>query len=190
MRQIKLYPHNLLAYEKVVKMLKEEGKAAIIHPTGTGKSFIAFALARDNQDKKFIWLSPSEYIYELQCKNLWQKQHMKLSNIDFHTYTWLIHNDEIIAKLKADYIILDEFHRTGAREWEKSVRKLIDTLPDAYILGLSATKVRYLDNKRDMADEIFEGCIASEINICEAMAAGILPKPKYVIASYSYEQKR
>ncbi len=114
---------------------------------------------------------------------------MKLSNIDFHTYTWLIHNDDIIAKLKADYIILDEFHRTGAREWEKSVRKLIDTLPDAYILGLSATKVRYLDNKRDMADEIFEGCIASEIGICEAMAAGILPKPKYVIASYSYEQK-
>lgn len=189
MRKIKLYPHNLMAYEKAVKMLKEEGKAAIIHPTGTGKSFIAFALACDNQDKSFLWLSPSEYIYRLQCKNLWQNQHMKLTNIDFHTYSWLIRNDDIIDELKADYIILDEFHRTGAHEWEKRVRKLIKILPHAKILGLSATKVRYLDNKRDMADEIFEGCIASEINICEAMAAGILPKPKYVIASYSYEQK-
>lgn len=189
MRRIELYKHNLIAYEKAEKMLMKEGKAAIVHPTGTGKSFIAFTFALANPDKKVFWLSPSEYIYDLQCNNLWQKQHVKLRNIDFHTYAWLMRNDDQIDEIQADFIILDEFHRSGAHEWEKSVRKLIKTLPHAKILGLSATKVRYLDNKRDMAVELFDGCIASEIGICEAMALGILPKPKYVIASYSYEQK-
>lgn len=189
MRRIKLYPHNLRAYEKTVRMLKTEGKAAIVHPTGTGKSFIAFALVRDNPDKNFLWLSPSEYIYDLQCKNLWQSQHMKLSNIDFHTYAWLMLNEDFIKELNPDYIIMDEFHRSGAHQWGKSVKKLIESYPKAKLLGLSATKVRYLDNRRDMAEEIFEGCIASEIGLCEAMALGILPEPKYVIASYSYEMK-
>ena len=189
MRMIKLYPHNLLAYEKAEHMIEKEGKAAIVHPTGTGKSFIAFAFAQNHPDKNFLWISPSEYIYDLQCKNLWQKQHIELKNITFHTYAWLMRNEDIIEGLEADYIILDEFHRSGAQEWGKSVDKLLKTHPDAKLLGLTATKVRYLDAQRDMAEEIFEGCIASEMGICEAMALGILPKPKYVIASYSYEQK-
>ena len=189
MRSIELYNHNKLAYEKAEKMLLEEGKAAIVHPTGTGKSFIAFTFVLTHPDKKFIWLSPSEYIYELQCKNLWEKQHIKFTNIDFYTYAWLMRNNEIIEELQADYIILDEFHRAGAHEWEKSVRKLIQTHPQAKLLGLSATKVRYLDNRRDMTEELFDGYIASEMTICEAMAQGILPTPKYVIASYSYELK-
>ncbi len=29
-------------------MLAARGKAAVVHPTGTGKSFIAFKLAEDN----------------------------------------------------------------------------------------------------------------------------------------------
>ncbi len=189
MRKIKLFPHNKTAYEKAVKMLNEKGKAAIVHPTGTGKSFIAFALARDNSSKKFLWLSPSKYIYDLQCKNLWQSQHIKLTNIDFHTYSWLMLNEWKIKELKPDYIILDEFHRTGADKWGRSVRKLIKALPNSKILGLSATKVRYLDDQRDMAVELFDGCIASEIGFCEAIALGILPKPKYIIASYTYEAK-
>ena len=37
---IKLFEHNQQAYKSVVAMLAETGKAAVIHPTGTGKSFI------------------------------------------------------------------------------------------------------------------------------------------------------
>lgn len=39
---IQLYNHNQKAYESAVAMLSEIGKAAVIHPTGTGKSFIGF----------------------------------------------------------------------------------------------------------------------------------------------------
>ena len=35
-------------------------KAAVIHPTGTGKSFIGFQYAADHPGTKVIWLAPSE----------------------------------------------------------------------------------------------------------------------------------
>ena len=46
MAMIGLYAHNRAAYEAAVAMLDETGKAAIIHPTGTGKSFTALSSAR------------------------------------------------------------------------------------------------------------------------------------------------
>ena len=46
-----LFRHNQEAYEAAVAMLAEKGRAAVIHPTGTGKSFIAFQLCADNPDK-------------------------------------------------------------------------------------------------------------------------------------------
>ena len=57
---IELYAHNRDAYIAAKAMLKIAGKAAIIHPTGTGKSFIGFKLCEDNPDKRVCWLSPSK----------------------------------------------------------------------------------------------------------------------------------
>ena len=51
-------------------MLKATGKAAIIHPTGTGKSFIGFKLCEDFPEKKICWLSSSEYIFRTLLENL------------------------------------------------------------------------------------------------------------------------
>ena len=45
---LELFEHNRIAYESALSMLKENGRAAIVHPTGTGKSFIGFKLAEDN----------------------------------------------------------------------------------------------------------------------------------------------
>lgn len=41
---IRLFEHNQTAYNAAVAMLAETGKAAVIHPTGMGKSFIGFKL--------------------------------------------------------------------------------------------------------------------------------------------------
>ena len=68
---IELFKHNQIAYKKTVKMLREKGKAAVIHPTGTGKTFIAFKLLEDYPDRSFCWLSPSEYIYKTQIESLY-----------------------------------------------------------------------------------------------------------------------
>lgn len=39
---IELFEHNKTAYEAALEQMEETGKACVIHPTGTGKSFIAF----------------------------------------------------------------------------------------------------------------------------------------------------
>lgn len=61
---IDLYEHNQTAYKNAISMLNDCKKAAIVHPTGTGKSFIGFKLCEDNPDKRICWLSPSEYIFK------------------------------------------------------------------------------------------------------------------------------
>ena len=182
---IHLFKHNQQAYRAVTAMLEKEKMAAVIHPTGTGKSLIAFKLAEENPSKHFLWLSPSEYIYQTQLEKL----NMKFPNIQFMSYSRLMKNEDSIETLHPDYIILDEFHRCGAQEWGKSVRKLLDTYPNAKRLGLSATNIRYLDNQRNMAEEIFDGKIASEMTLGEAIVREILPEPKYVIAMYSYQKE-
>lgn len=65
---ISLFEHNQAAYEAVVDMLAEKRKAAVVHPTGTGKSYIAFKLCEQFPDKRICWLSPSEYIYKTQLE--------------------------------------------------------------------------------------------------------------------------
>lgn len=182
---IHLFEHNQKAYEAVTEMLEKDGMAAVIHPTGTGKSMIAFKLVEEHPLNHFLWLSPSEYIYQTQVENL----NVKFPNIQFMSYSRLMKNEDCIETLHPDYIILDEFHRCGAREWGKSIKKLLDTYPDARRLGLSATNIRYLDNQRNMAEEIFNGKIASEMTLGEAIVREILPEPKYVIAMYSYRKE-
>lgn len=39
---MELFSHNQQAYEDIISMLAGTGKAAVIHRTGTGKSFNAF----------------------------------------------------------------------------------------------------------------------------------------------------
>lgn len=210
-----LFKHNQTAYEAAVSMMDREGKAAVIHPTGTGKSFVAFKLADEHPDARICWLAPSEYIYQTQLENVKKTlapgEMLHTENITFFSYSKLLkmmqqeenrisegQSDRPVRdasgetepfdleKLQPDYIVLDEFHRCGAPEWGKSVQKLLDMYPKAKLLGLSATNVRYLDGQRDMAQEIFDGHIASEMTLGEAIARGILSAPKYVVALYSY----
>ena len=37
-----LFEHNAKAYQAAAAMLSQYGKAAVVHPTGTGKIYIAF----------------------------------------------------------------------------------------------------------------------------------------------------
>lgn len=152
---IKLYEHNKIAYDSVVEMLDNVGKAAVIHPTGTGKSFIGFKLCEDNPDKTICWLSPSQYIFTTQLENYRAEsediEDSIFDNIKFYTYAKLMNmNLTEFEDIKPDYIILDEFHRCGAVEWGQGVDRLIEMYDDVPILGFSATAIRYLDNQRDI----------------------------------------
>ena len=200
-----LFQHNETAYKSAVSMLDTTGKAAVIHPTGTGKSFIALKLCEENPEKRVCWLSPSEYIFQTQMEN-WksafnipefiakEKKERKITdqqqNISFYTYAKLMRMEEAaLSEIRPDYIILDEFHRCGAAQWGGGVERLCRMYQKAKVLGLSATSIRYLDNQRDMAWELFEGNIASELTLGEAIARGILPMPTYILSVYSYQRE-
>lgn len=189
-----LFEHNAKAYQAATAMLEHYGKAAVIHPTGTGKSYIAFKLIEDYPDAAVLWLSPSEYIFKTQLESL-QKQdpEFPLDNVHFYTYAKLLFCTEEqmadIAALHPVYVIMDEFHRAGAERWGEKVQKLLELCPEAKLLGLTATNVRYLDNNRDMAEELFDSHIASEMTLGEAIVRGILPAPKYVTTVFRYQNE-
>ena len=191
---LRLFEHNEKAYHAAVRMMEQFGKAAIVHPTGTGKSYIAFKLIEDNPEKVVIWLSPSEYIFKTQLESLKRNDpDFPLANVHFYTYAKLVcctqaQLDEIAAQ-KPAYIILDEFHRAGAECWGESAVALLKLCPNAKLLGLTATNIRYLDNNRNMDEELFNGHIASEMTLGEAVVRGILPAPKYVTTVYQYQKK-
>jgi superfamily II DNA or RNA helicase len=174
-----------------MELMAHTGKAAVIHPTGTGKSIIAFKLIEDHPQKRICWLSPSNYIVQTQRENVRRLEpNFYDENVCYYTYARLMYMDLAeLQSLQPDFIILDEFHRCGATEWGKGVQSLLACYPDVPVLGLSATSIRYLDGQRDMAEELFDGNIASEMSVAEAIATGILPTPTYVIALFSYQEE-
>ncbi|MCR5088121.1 MAG: helicase, partial [Oscillospiraceae bacterium] len=187
---ISLFAHNQTAYDAALAMLAETGKAAVIHPTGTGKSFIAFKYCEDHPDQRICWLSPSEYIYKTQWENYRRAGGEELGNIQFFTYARLMMmSDEELAEIRPDFEIVDEYHRIGAQKWGQGFARLRELWPAVPLLGLSATSIRYLDGQRDMAEELFDGNVASEMTLGEAIVRGILAPPKYVLSVFSYQNQ-
>lgn len=188
---LELYEHNLVAYRSAVELMEQTGKAAVIHPTGTGKSIIAFKLIEEHPDSRVCWLSPSNYIVQTQRENLRRLEpNFNDENVFYCTYARMMYMDqEELQALRPDFIILDEFHRCGAAEWGKGVQALRALYPQVPMLGLSATSIRYLDGQRDMAMELFDGNVASEMSVAEAITTGILPAPTYVISMFSYQKE-
>lgn len=172
-------------------MIGRNRKAAIIHPTGTGKSFIAFKWIEVHSHQHFIWFSPSDYIFKTQIDNVKRfTPDFPAEQITFLTYVRLMQmTDEELTELKPDAIVLDEFHRCGAKCWGSGMTRLLSMFKDAHLLGLFATKICYLDGQRDMSEELFEGCVASEMTLGEAIVRGILPAPIYVTTLYRVENE-
>lgn len=186
---INLKPHNQEAYEKVKDALTEGNRTAVIHPTGTGKSYIAIKLAEENPERRFLYLAPSNSILYQLKDNIISINGKMLPNIKRMTYTKFSNlSQEEKKALNVDYVILDEFHHCGSPVWGKAVEDFIEENTDIKTLGLSATPIRYFDGNVDMAERLFGDNIASEISFEEAVVRGILPEYDYISALYGYEK--
>lgn len=185
--ELELYPHNEKAYRKLLDMLSETRRACIIHPTGTGKAFIAYRYAFDHPKKRILWMSPSTYIEQEQEASIRRElPNYEFKNIERMTYQTAMHRAQKgNLDIHADTVIFDEFHHTGAPQWSRGVEGVIECNPDANLIGLSATSIRYSDSGRDMSDELFDGHIASYMSLTDCWVLGILPVPTYVTAGYS-----
>lgn len=171
---MELYEHNRVAYERVMQAFETNNKAAIVHSTGTGKSIIAAEVAK--HFGKVLVLAPNNFVLNETRK--WCGD-----NCIFRTYA-----SNMYEQLGGfDLVVFDEFHRAGAPQWGKGVKQLIELNKGAKFLGLSATSIRYLDGERNMADELFDGNVVSELLLPEAIKRGILPNPTYVCSIYDID---
>ena len=188
---IGLYEHNAYSYKKV-KSAFETGKdvVGIVHATGTGKSYNALQLAYDNQDKKVVYVVPSNGIIEHIKKIIEDNPNLDLKrdfpSLELRTYQSFISLDKkAIASIDCDLLILDEFHHIGAPIWGARINTMIETHPAMKIFGMTAYTVRDRGTsyERDMVspdtDELFSGKVESRYDLCDAMIDGILPKPVY-----------
>lgn len=187
-KHFELNAHNKIAYNNIKRSFSNgEKRVYVRHATGTGKSILVSKYILSECSGNVILLSSSNSILAQFSEHL---SSLKESKVKMLTYNKLsqIENDELehLVNLNPELIVLDEFHRCGAKVWGSAVNNLLNACPNSKVLGTSATPVRYLDNARDMGCEIFNSNIASDISLCEAIVRGIIPMPTYVSAMYEF----
>lgn len=177
-KHIQLQAHNHIAFKKYLE--NPNNKSAFVNATGTGKSYLIAKVAQHNYPKKIGIMSSSSFILDQQEKLIGD-----ISNLSYMTYAkGGVDYDNKDFTEDLDVLIMDEFHRAGAENWGAGVQNIIDSNKDLELVGLSATHIRHLDNKRNMVDELFEGNIISSLPLTTAIAKQILPMPKYVSGIY------
>ena len=186
-KSLELYKHNEEAYKKIDNAYQNgEDIVGIVHATGTGKSYLALNLAYHNQDKKVVYIVPSNGIIE-HLENIIKESGLSkekdFANVEFRTYQSLISLSlEEMGNIDCDLLILDEFHHLGAPIWGARTKTLIETHPNIKIFGMTAYTIRDRNTsyERDMAnpetDELFSNKIVSRYDLCNAIIDGILPQ--------------
>ena len=175
-----LLSHNKTAYQKVMKAFETSDRTCVVHPTGTGKSYLIAAVSESYG--KVLILGPNIFVLDQVHDVLrWRKR-----GVEYMTYTTLMMTEN--PHTDYDLICLDEFHRAGAQEWGAAVERLLEMNRNAKVFGTTATHIRYLDDGRNMADELFGGNIASQLTIAEAWYQNILPIPRYVSGLFRWDK--
>lgn len=184
---VDLHEHNQKTYENIHHMYNEGiQRVAVVQPTGSGKSLLMAKLVEDNPDSRFFILSTSHKI-NAQFKSKLDEETLK--RIDFNIYCNMPNmKQETMESLHPDYILFDEMHRALAKEWSKGIKILLEMYPNAKILGLSATPIRYLDRCRNVVNELFSDNLACDMSLSQAILDGILPMARYVCGVYSFQK--
>lgn len=242
--KLKLEEHQEKAYKNVERLFGEKGKAAVIFPTGCGKSFVVLKYILEHPDERILFLSPRnaikdqmyEYIVrfiggdfrpieEIQAESGNMKNAAKqyIPNIECMLYQTIMginekdNIDELIIRLNPDVIVIDEMHHlktskevsiddeiendidieedaVGSNDrvaqenkWGQKFKRLLEMYPQAKLLGLSATPIR--NDGANVVERLFEDAIAEEISLLEAIEAGIIYPPKYVVPDFIREDE-
>lgn len=184
-----LLKHNQDTLNELLIKLSSYDKVGVVQCTGSGKGCIAENLITDTyKDKKILLLAPQSAILMNYLLSLGIKSN---NRIQLTTYQGICRcsNDELERLGKyADILILDEYHRVGADKWGRAVKILMDTIisHQGKVIGFTATPKRYLDNERDMTEELFNGTVVEGIDLTNAIKKGILPTFVYIKARYGY----
>ncbi|MEG0504484.1 MAG: DEAD/DEAH box helicase family protein, partial [Raoultibacter sp.] len=187
---MRLLPYQKPIYRRMVELLQSNGRAAVVMPTGTGKFYLAAKYAEDNQSSKVLLIVPHAEIADHQLAKFEEGYGYRPENIEPITYMALVAlmRKDRVGDIEADCIVLDEFHHVGAGVWGAAVNELCSRLPNAKVIGLSATPYRASDGGRDMGNEFFENNYAVKMYLSDAWSDPSIPldPPKYISCVYSW----
>ena len=174
-----LNPVNEAAFQKAVQSLETLNRAAVFHPTGTGKSCIAWKVVEAHPQTTFFWLVASAQRLALRQAELTRYNGGTLpGNVRFCDCEKLAAATPEqwvrLGEQKPGCIVLDCYHELSAVCWAQSVQKLLRMCPQAKVLGLGVPNGAPVCAA---AQELFADCIVSHMTVAEAMAAGTMPVP-------------
>ena len=174
-----LNPVNEAAFQKAVQSLETLNRAAVFHPTGTGKSCIAWKVVEAHPQTTFFWLVASAQRLALRQAELTRYNGGTLpGNVRFCDCEKLAAATPEqwvrLGEQKPGCIVLDCYHELSAVCWAQSVQKLLRMCPQAKMLGLGVPNGAPVCAA---AQELFADCIVSHMTVAEAMAAGTMPVP-------------
>ena len=174
-----LNPVNEAAFQKAVQSLETLNRAAVFHPTGTGKSCIAWKVVEAHPQTTFFWLVAGAQRLALRQAELTRYNGgTLLGNVRFCDCEKLAAATPEqwvrLGEQKPGCIVLDCYHELSAVCWAQSVQKLLRMCPQAKVLGLGVPNGAPVCAA---AQELFADCIVSHMTVAEAMAAGTMPVP-------------
>lgn len=174
-----LNPVNEAAFQKAVQSLETLNRAAVFHPTGTGKSCIAWKVVEAHPQTTFFWLVAGAQRLALRQAELTRYNGGTLpGNVRFCDCEKLAAATPEqwvrLGEQKPGCIVLDCYHELSAVCWAQSVQKLLRMCPQAKMLGLGVPNGAPVCAA---AQELFADCIVSHMTVAEAMAAGTMPVP-------------
>lgn len=174
-----LNPVNEAAFQKAVQSLETLNRAAVFHPTGTGKSCIAWKVVEAHPQTTFFWLVAGAQRLALRRAELTRYNGGTLpGNVRFCDCEKLAAATPEqwvrLGEQKPGCIVLDCYHELSAVCWAQSVQKLLRMCPQAKVLGLGVPNGAPVCAA---AQELFADCIVSHMTVAEAMAAGTMPVP-------------
>lgn len=174
-----LNPVNEAAFQKAVQSLETLNRAAVFHPTGTGKSCIAWKVVEAHPQTTFFWLVPGAQRLALRQAELTRYNGGTLpGNVRFCDCEKLAAATPEqwvrLGEQKPGCVVLDCYHELSAVCWAQSVQKLLRMCPQAKVLGLGVPNGAPVCAA---AQELFADCIVSHMTVAEAMAAGTMPVP-------------
>ena len=174
-----LNPVNEAAFQKAVQSLETLNRAAVFHPTGTGKSCIAWKVVEAHPQTTFFWLVAGAQRLALRQAELTRYNGGTLpGNVRFCDCEKLAAATPEqwvrLGEQKPGCIVLDCYHELSAVCWVQSVQKLLRMCPQAKVLGLGVPNGAPVCAA---AQELFADCIVSHMTVAEAMAAGTMPVP-------------
>ena len=213
---IRLKDYQQRACNNINTIFQDHKFAQVILPTGAGKSFVALTqmqqYAKEHPNEKMLYLAPQDEILNQIKSYIVKYVHGEqgtvgktedeiiaevFPNITFETYSGLLaKRGQEVIKEQYGMIVLDELHRTGAKEWEEKIDKLLkNQAEEVKVLGITATPTRDADG-RDMANETAKKLgytdeeisqrkhLAANMTLENAIRMGYVVNPKLVYCKY------